>query len=133
MNGPPYDVFDPNKYTKAYLEEEDPQTGKKKYERCDLFNKQPLKKTEKEENCGRKVDGMEILRRLSLIVVDGQKTDERKSDERKTGQKADERKTGQKADERKTLEIEPATDQKKPSNGIELKQIEPAIDQKYSS
>ena len=49
MNGPPYDVFDPNKYTKAYLEEEDPQTGKKKYERCDLFNKQPLKKTEKEE------------------------------------------------------------------------------------
>ena len=48
LNGPPYQLWDANIYTKEYLEAVDPETNKK-HERCDLPFHRPLTKPEKEE------------------------------------------------------------------------------------
>ena len=51
MNGPPYDVFDPNPYSEKYLKEIDPTTGKKN-ERCDLPFHNELSPRKKEDEDG---------------------------------------------------------------------------------
>ena len=48
MNGPPYDVYDPNPYSRQYLSEVDPKTGSKNNP-CDLPFHKELKPKKKED------------------------------------------------------------------------------------